>query len=95
MIGNTHLKPEKSTTYQFGFDYGMGKIRFATNFFRNDIQDLIQAEFIGQPRTPEEMQVLLRTFDISSEFNRLSTVFSTSIGMWTTSTPRASRARSS
>ena len=47
----------------------MGKIRFATNFFRNDIQDLIQAEFIGQPRTPEEMQALLRTFDIGSEFN--------------------------
>ena len=69
VIGNTHLKPEKSTTYQFGFDYGMGKVRFATNFFRNDIQDLIQAEFIGQPRTPEEMQALLRTFDISSEFN--------------------------
>ena len=69
VIGNTHLKPEKSATYQFGFDYGMGKIRFAANFFRNDIQDLIQSEFIGQPRTPEEMQALLRTFDISSEFN--------------------------
>ena len=69
VIGNTHLQPERSTTYQFGFDYGMRKIRFAANFFRNDIRDLIQAEFIGQPRTPEEMQVLLRTFDISSEFN--------------------------
>ena len=69
VIGNTHLKPEKSTTYQFGFDYGLGKIRFAANFFRNDIRDLIQAEFIGQPRTSEEMQALLRIFGISPEFN--------------------------
>ncbi len=69
VIGNTHLQPEESTTYQFGLDYGMGKIRFAANFFRNDIQDLIQAEFIGQPGTSAEMEALLRTFDISSEFN--------------------------
>ena len=69
VIGNTHLNPEESTTYQVGLDYDLGKIRFAANFFRNDIQDLIQAEFIGQPRTPAAMQTLLRTFDIGSEFN--------------------------
>ncbi len=68
VIGNIHLKPEESMTYQFGFDYGLEKIRFAANFFRNDIQDLIQAEFIGRPRTPEDIQTLLRAFDISSEF---------------------------
>ena len=68
VIGNIHLKPEESTTYQLGFDYGLGKIRFAANFYRNDIQDLIDAEFVGQPRTSEQMQALLRTFDISPEF---------------------------
>ena len=68
VIGNIHLKPEESTTYQLGFDYGLGKIRFAANFYRNDIQDLIDAEFVGQPRTSEQMQALLQTFDISPEF---------------------------
>ena len=68
VIGNAHLKPEESITYQLGFDYGLEKIRFAANFFRNDIQDLIQAEFIGWPRSPGQLQMLLRDFDISSEF---------------------------
>ena len=68
VIGNTHLKPEESTTYQFGFDYNLGKIRFAANYFRNDIQDLIQSEFVGRPRTSEDIQALLRAFDIGSEF---------------------------
>ena len=69
VIGNNHLQPERSTTYQVGFDYSVGTIRLATNFFRNDIQDLIQSEFIGRPRTPEQMQALLQTHDIGSEFN--------------------------
>ena len=69
VIGNNHLEPERSTTYQAGFDYSVGTIRFAANFFRNAIQDLIQAEFIGRPATPEQIQALLQTYDISPEFN--------------------------
>ena len=69
IIGNNHLEPERSTTYQAGFDYSVGTIRFAANFFRNDIQDLIQAEFIGRPTTPEQIQALLQTYDIGPEFN--------------------------
>ncbi|MCY3777550.1 MAG: TonB-dependent receptor, partial [Candidatus Aminicenantes bacterium] len=66
VIGNTHLQPERSTTYQAGFDYGAALFRFAANFFRNDIQELIQAEYIGFPTNPGEMQGLLRTYGIGT-----------------------------
>ena len=69
VIGNTHLIPERSTTYQAGFDYGADTFRFAANFFRNDIQELIQAEYIGFPTNPGEMQGLLRTYGIGTEFS--------------------------
>ena len=69
VIGNTNLRPEESTTYQIGFDYGVGKVRWATNFFRNDIKDLIQAQLIGRPSTPQELRALLQAFDIGSVFN--------------------------
>ena len=69
VIGNTHLQPERSTTYQAGFDYGADTFRFAANFFRNDIQELIQAEYIGFPTNPAEMQGLLQTYGIATEFS--------------------------
>lgn len=69
VIGNTHLQPERSTTYQAGFDYDTNTFRFAANFFRNDIQELIQAEYIGYPTNPGEMQGLLRTYNIATEFS--------------------------
>ncbi len=69
VIGNTHLQPERSTTWQAGFDYGAGTFRFAANFFRNDIQELIQAEYIGFPTNPGEMRGLLRTYGIATEFS--------------------------
>ena len=69
VIGNTHLQPERSTTWQAGFDYGADTFRFAANFFRNDIQELIQAEYIGFPTNPGEMQGLLRTYGIGTEFS--------------------------
>ncbi len=69
VIGNTHLQPERSTTYQAGFDYGADTFRFAANFFRNDIQELIQAEYIGFPTNPGEMQGLLRNYGIATEFS--------------------------
>ena len=69
VIGNTHLQPERSTSYQAGFDYGADSFRFAANFFRNDIQELIQAEYIGFPTNPGEMQGLLRTYGIATEFS--------------------------
>ena len=69
IIGNTHLQPERSTTYQAGFDYGVDTFRFATNFFRNDIQELIQAEYIGFPTNPAEMQGLFQDYGIATEFS--------------------------
>ena len=69
IIGNTHLQPERSTTYQAGFDYGADTFRFSTNFFRNDIQELIQAEYIGFPTNPAEMQGLLHNYGIATEFS--------------------------
>ena len=69
VIGNTHLEPEESTTYQVGFDYNPSKFRFAVNFFRNDIQDLIQAEYLGFPTSPQAMAELLQSFRIDPVFN--------------------------
>ena len=69
IIGNTHLQPERSTTYQAGFDYGADTFRFSTNFFRNDIQELIQAEYIGFPTNPAEMQGLLHNYGIATKFS--------------------------
>ena len=69
VIGNTHLEPEESTTYQLGFDYNPKKFRFAVNFFRNDIQDLIQAEYLGFPTSPQQLAGLLQSFKIAPVFN--------------------------
>ena len=95
IIGNNHLEPERSTTYQAGFDYSVGTIRFAANFFRNDIQDLIQAEFYRPAYDPGADTSPTPNLRYQSRVQPGSPPFpSTSIGMWTTSTLRASRARS-
>ena len=69
VIGNPGLKPEHSTTLQAGLDYRKGRFRLTSNFFRNDIQDLIQADFIGYPFTPNALRDLMQRFNIDSAFN--------------------------
>ncbi len=69
VIGNPHLAPETSTTVQVGFDYRLKRVRFGSTYFRNDIKNLIQADFVGRPSTPEQLRGLLRAFDIDSSFN--------------------------
>lgn len=69
VIGNPHLAPETSTTVQAGFDYRLKRFRFGGAYFRNDIKNLIQADFIGRPSTPEALRGLMRAFDIDAGFN--------------------------
>ena len=69
VIGNPALEPERSTTVQSGLDYRKGRVRLMGNFFRNDIKDLIQADLIGRPSTPEALRDLMQRFNIDSAFN--------------------------
>ena len=69
VIGNPALEPERSTTVQSGLDYRKGRVRLMGNFFRNDIKDLIQADLVGRPSTPEQLRGLMQRFNIDSAFN--------------------------
>lgn len=69
VIGNPDLAPETSTTVQAGFDYKLDRLRFSGTYFRNDIKNLIQADLIGRPSTPEQLQGLLGAFQIDRAFN--------------------------
>lgn len=69
VIGNPHLSPESSTTIQLGADYGADRFTFGATYFRNDIKNLIQADLIVRPSTPEDLRGLLNRFDVDSSFN--------------------------
>jgi outer membrane receptor for ferrienterochelin and colicins len=69
VIGNPNLQPETSSTIQAGIDYRFRRVRFAGNYFRNDIKNFIQSNLIGTPRTPEQLQALLDQYDIDGIFN--------------------------
>ncbi|MYA79598.1 MAG: TonB-dependent receptor, partial [Acidobacteriia bacterium] len=69
VLGNPNLVPETSTTNQVGFDYRLDRIRFSGTYFRNDIKNLIQADLIGRPSTPQGLRGLLNAFNIDSAFN--------------------------
>ena len=69
VIGNPQLRPETSQTTQVGGDYGTGRIRIGATFFRNDIENLIQADLIGRPSTPGQLTGMLRAFGIDPSFN--------------------------
>ena len=69
VIGNPSLVPETSTTNQVGFDYRLDRVRFSGTYFRNDIKNLIQADLIGRPSTPQALRGLLNAFNIDSAFN--------------------------
>ncbi|MBO1927328.1 TonB-dependent receptor [Thiomicrorhabdus sp. 6S2-11] len=44
LIANPDLKPETIDTYEFGLNWVEEGMRFSTNFFNNDITDLIESE---------------------------------------------------
>ena len=69
VIGNPHSSLETSTTVQLGFDYRLDRLRFSGTYFRNDIKNLIQADLIGRPSTPQQLEGLLGGFQIDRAFN--------------------------
>lgn len=69
VIGNPLLAPETSSTTQAGFDLRLRKIRFGATYYRNDVKNLIQADLIGRPTTPEQLRGLLQAFEVDSAFN--------------------------
>lgn len=79
IIGNPSLSPESSTTTQVGFDSNVGRFHFGMTYFRNDIKNLIDTQLLGRPRTPEQLDGILREFGIGSAFspglNRLTYLY--------------------
>ena len=69
VIGNPNLMPERSTTVQAGMDYRLGRITLSGTYFRNDIRNVIQADLIGRPSTPQQLERLLSSFGIPTGFN--------------------------
>ncbi len=69
IIGNPGLDPESSTTTQFGFDSSFGRLRFSATYFRHGIENLIDTELLGRPRTPEQLSQILTEYGIDSAFS--------------------------
>jgi len=68
VIGNPHLRPETSRTFQLGADYSRGGLRFGVNAFRNDVWNLIDAQLLGRPSTPEQLSAIMARFGIDPSF---------------------------
>lgn len=88
IIGNPSLSPESSTTTQFGFDSNVSRLRFGVTYFRNDIKNLIQTQYLGRPRTPEQLSGILTTYGVPSAFgpglNRLTYLYRNIDNVYTT-----------
>lgn len=68
VIGNPHLQPETSRTFQLGADYGRRGLRFGVNLFRNDVWNLIDTQLLGRPSTPEQLRAIMARFGIDPSF---------------------------
>lgn len=69
VIGNPHLQPETSRTFQLGADYGRRGLRFGVNLFRNDVWNLIDTQLLGRPSTPEQLRAIMARFGIDPSFS--------------------------
>jgi len=58
VIGNPNLRPEYAHSVQFGgeFTTRSRRARFGVNFFRNDIEDLIDSVSLGFIASPQQLQ---------------------------------------
>ncbi len=97
IIGNPSLKPESSTTSQVGFDSNVGRLNMGVTYFRNDIENLIQTELLGRPRTPEQLRSLLQEHGVQSAFdpglNRLTYMYRNIDRVYTTGLEGKARLR--
>ncbi len=71
VIGNPNLSPENSQSLQAGTTYQHRRYRLGLTLFRNNIRDLIDTRLVGTPRTAQELNGLLASFNISQLFNPL------------------------
>lgn len=82
IIGNSELKPEESTSYQLGFVVTDNKnFQAEINFFRNDLSDLIEAEFSHTSGVGSDTISVYQYQNVESAYTQgveLSTQFSVS-----------------
>ncbi|HKX27267.1 MAG TPA: TonB-dependent receptor [Blastocatellia bacterium] len=60
VIGNPNLRPEYANTFQAGAEFTTHsrRARFSVNLFRNDIDDLIEAQNLGFVVTPGQLNAI-------------------------------------
>lgn len=71
VIGNPNLSPEHSGSWQVGGEYRAfnRKFRIGTNFFRNDVRNLIDSVSLGFVATPGQLAAIIRANNIDPSFN--------------------------
>lgn len=70
VIGNPHLSPEHSGSWQVGGEFNAlsRRVRFGVNFFRNDVRNLIDSTSLGFV-TAANRQALIDAYNIDPSFN--------------------------
>ena len=71
VIGNTHLKPEYSQSWQTGLTFRKTRYRLGATLFRNNVRDLIDTRNVGTPTTVDQLNALLAQYQIEPIFNPL------------------------
>lgn len=70
VIGNPHLEPERSTSWQGGFEARWGtRAHASVNLYRNDVRHLIQAVNLGYVATSDDLDALTAAYDIAPDFD--------------------------
>jgi outer membrane receptor for ferrienterochelin and colicins len=71
VIGNPNLRPETSRSINGGADFKMSRLRLGVNLFRNDVNHLIDYQFVGFPQTQDELNAILAQYNIPADFDPL------------------------
>ncbi|MCC7241546.1 MAG: TonB-dependent receptor [Acidobacteria bacterium] len=70
VIGNPHLEPERSTSWQGGIETAWGaRAHASVNIFNNDVRHLIQAVNLGFVASAADLDALAGSYDIAPDFN--------------------------
>ncbi len=70
VIGNPKLEPERANSWQFGGEFTTHdrRMRFGINFFRNEVNDLIEAVSLGFIATPQQLAAVIAREGIDPNF---------------------------
>ena len=70
VIGNPHLEPERSRSWQAGLESRTGsRARVSLNVFHNDVTNLIQAANLGFVASPTQLAAIAAANDITPDFD--------------------------